>query len=112
MAGKPKVTANSKNIILWCPGCEELHVITNSGSNFNGDLVEPTCGGMSLYGKKPKQMTDEERCHFFITRGQLRFLSDCTHTLKCTTVAMVPVSEWPAKLEQKAARGTKGNCNG
>jgi hypothetical protein len=33
-----------------------------------------------------------ERCHVFITNGQIQFLDDCTHALKGQTV---PIPAWP-----------------
>lgn len=99
-ASEPLVTVSSKNIVLWCPGCEELHAVTRYDSHFDGDVVTPSCG-YSLYGKKPRTMQDKQRCHFYMTWGQLFFLSDCTHTLKGRRVAMVPVSEWATEANVK-----------
>lgn len=87
-----------------CPGCNARHSIwprplTNpeNGASweFNGDVDRPTVSPSLL---DVRQFTDPDRrgqvCHSFITDGQIRFLSDCTHTLAGQTVE---IPDWRLK---------------
>jgi len=64
-----------------CPGCGDPHVLT-TGWTFNGSYDRPTFSP-SLLVTKPN---GPERCHSFITDGQIRYLSDCTHAMAGQTV--------------------------
>lgn len=96
-------------IVLWCPGCERidpvdderhggLHMLPVSGDatkrpvwGWNLDLVNVTLTP-SILTKHGEG--DEFVCHSYLTNGQWRFLSDCTHPLKDQTVPMVELPSW------------------
>ena len=76
---------------MWCPGCEDMHVISNAWS-FDGDHEAPTFSPSILvnYGRVgPDGM--KRACHSFVVAGQWQFLSDSTHPLAGQTVPMVPI---------------------
>lgn len=88
---------------FWCPGCQEMHVVT-SGWSFNGDYERPTFSPSVLVTwRHPKGHTNanpapvgydgeyvEERCHTYITDGRIQFLGDCTHELAGQTIPLEP----------------------
>lgn len=94
---------------FWCPGCNEMHVVS-SGWSFNGNYDRPTftpsvlvtnghystkhkpgescwCTYNAEHPEAPTSFTCE-RCHSFVTDGQIQFLSDCTHELAGKTVSL------------------------
>ena len=85
----------------YCPGCEGMHNIHDSWV-FNGNVDCPTftpsvsVGGMTacmsnsgfkIVGKFVGAR-EKGKCHYFLTNGQLQFLSDCTHRLAGKTVPL------------------------
>lgn len=73
---------------IMCPGCKREHYI-NTGENIqgstwntNGDTERPTF--------IPSLLLDQGtyRCHSFVENGNIRFLDDCTHSLKGQTVEL------------------------
>ena len=90
-------------VAFMCPGCQQMHHVTVNGSRgwtFNGDGDKPTFSP-SVLVKGTVPITDAEHeaimfggqvtpvprvCHSFVTDGQIRFLSDCTHELVDQTV--------------------------
>lgn len=79
---------------FWCPGCDDLHAYTEVSGYWtrSGSDAAPSFSPSLLvtYGD-----ADQRRCHLYLTNGQLRFLSDCTHDLAGKTV---PLPEPPAWL--------------
>ncbi len=74
--------------VMWhCPGCGNAHCVTTKARNqcgaqwsWNGDLFKPTISPSVVAGNT---------CHCFVESGNIRFLSDCVHSLKGQTVPMV-----------------------
>ena len=77
--------------MFWCWGCDEYHGI-NVGPNgwkFNGDTQKPTLTpSLLVEPNKP-----EDRCHLFVTNGQIRYCGDCHHDLRGQTLDMAPFDE-------------------
>lgn len=81
----------------WCPGCKSAHAVPidapgKPGWSFNGDYERPTFTpsanvDYSGYGHVVAD-TQEKRCHCFVRNGNIEFLSDCSHALAGTTVAL------------------------
>lgn len=92
----------------WCPGCKTLHGIAirphtqdnGAGWTFTGTLECPTYEPSQK--SEWKGPTTTRVCHTFIRKGQIEFLSDCTHALKGQTVSMVPLPDW-ALIDQRRA---------
>lgn len=103
--------SGSYGIRWWCPGCECMHLVptrplTADGWEFNGDYARPTLSPSVLVHSHraliddnlegdaltaPENVCDTPNCHTFIRDGRIEFLTDCTHALAGTTVAMGPV---------------------
>lgn len=83
--------------LFWCPGCEMPHGFRVAGApgeptwDFDGNLEVPTFSPSLLVTWSDP--TGPRRCHLFLQAGQLRFLSDCTHSMAGRTVPLAP---WPA----------------
>lgn len=81
------------NIILGyyfdCPGCKTNHAIyvkpyknnKNASWTFNNDFKKPTFYPSILAKVEYTENNHISICHFFLTDGKFRFLSDCTHEL-------------------------------
>lgn len=92
---------------FWCPGCECGHYFRTapspSTSPFAGNAAIWTWDGneqqpivrpsiLVQYGGPDAGVNGAppRRCHFFVVRGELQFLTDCTHALAGKTVPMEP----------------------
>lgn len=62
--------------MIECPGCGMAHLFDNRWT-FNGDINKPTFSP-SMLARWP----ENNICHSFVTNGKIRFLGDCTHSLK------------------------------
>jgi len=81
--------------LIFCPACGNGHLF-DSRWTFNGNFDKPTFKpSMLVKGTVP--ITDWEHtkimngekiepkkliCHSFVTDGKIKFLSDCTHSMK------------------------------
>lgn len=77
---------------IWCPGCLDDHILR--GWTFNGDMARPTFSPSLLVTCRTGEGVPDKICHSFIENGQIRYLSDCTHAFKNTTVDL-PVIDKP-----------------
>lgn len=77
---------------FWCPGCK-MHHSFDARWSYNGNADSPTFTPSLLvqYPWGPDQI--ECRCHSFVTEGKIKFLGDCTHELKDTTVEIPEFKE-------------------
>lgn len=72
---------------ILCPACKCEHPFRIEGEGrpkwtWNGDEEKPTFSpSMLVWASRP-----EYRCHSFVKDGKIRFLSDCHHDMKNTTV--------------------------
>jgi len=97
-----------------CPACRFPHII-NKGWNWNGDAEKPTFSPSILL--RSSMLTDKGNsdieawreagfpkrdepfesvatvCHSFVTDGQIKFLSDCTHKFAGQTVDLMEFSQ-------------------
>lgn len=71
----------------WCPGCKMPHPIHVGDRNhlgaswgWNSSITKPTF--------VPSVNVANGRCHYFITDGQIRYLTDSQHALAGTTVEL------------------------
>ncbi len=75
-----------ESLTIRCPGCDDFHVLT--GWTWNGDLHFPSFMPSLLVrwrGEDEGKLV-ELVCHSYITSGKIRFLEDCTHSLRGQTV--------------------------
>lgn len=81
---KVKEIKSSKGLLLvfHCPGCGYDHAFEVPRWKWNGSLDRPTFKPSLLCNKDHPS----SRCHSFVTDGNIRFLPDCFHKLRSTTV--------------------------
>jgi hypothetical protein len=119
---RPWTGGGRSGFTYWCQGCETLHSVVTAREDsqhpcwgFNGNMEKPTFTPSVLvtsghympghdpakgcYCTKPPPDGEDwgfkcERCHTFITDGQVQFLSDCTHALAGQTL---PLPELPPR---------------
>ncbi len=81
---------NNDTLMFYCPGCELGHTIKHGGNgwSFDGDFDSPTIS--------PSVLTRGRnlRCHLFLKKGILQFLSDCTHKLKSQSIPIPDLPDW------------------
>jgi hypothetical protein len=79
------------NVVFWCPGCEEYHMVwittpntlTGAKWSWNGDDIKPTFNPSIL-------VNGRKRCHSYVRDGKIEYLNDCNHSLAGQTVALIP----------------------
>ena len=69
---------------MWCPGCEEMHVLPwkRGKWTFDGNVDAPTFTPSFLIRWKDEEGGVQLVCHFILTAGMLDFQPDCTHALR------------------------------
>ena len=97
----------------WCPACNELHPFAvdqpfanKARWSFDSNLNQPTFGPSMNIRTGPFPDGHLEVCHYFLRRGQLQYLGDCTHELKGKTVPLpdLPVRYLHPSGEQRMAK--------
>lgn len=104
--GKYLRTIEGDRLGFWCPGCEEMHVVT-SNWKWNNNTEQPTFSPSILVKSGHYASTNPDECwctfkgdkgsfecslcHSFVIDGNIQFLGDCTHKLKNQTVPMVEI---------------------
>lgn len=76
--------------VIFCPGCQGGHEFDKRWT-FNGDMEKPTFrNSLLVYGfKSPDpRFKGQPRCHSFVTKGMIEYLSDSEHALAGKTVAL------------------------
>lgn len=83
----------------WCPGCDSPHEFpvgasTDNGASwrFDNDMEKPSFTPSVHFGPGTSQC-----CHYFIVKGTIRYLPDCHHELKGTTIPLPEIP--PMELE-------------
>jgi hypothetical protein len=96
-------TSLGYHLLLWCPGCDQLHVIDYTGPDgvvpkvcweWDGNLTAPTISPSLLYTWTSGPERVEHVCHSHIVAGSWQFLADCTHTLRGQTVPLPALPTW------------------
>lgn len=119
-----KLRRTTDGYAYWCQGCEGMHVVRTDGAGawgFDGNLEHPTFTpsvlitsghyapgwkGPSCWCTYNAERPDRpapfkcERCHTFITAGEVLFLHDCTHALAGQTL---PLPDLPDELRDAGA---------
>lgn len=75
---------------FWCEPCNTHMWFDDKRWAWNGDYEKPTVSPSILWrgAAAADSGTSEGVCHLFIEGGQIRYLSDCTHSLAGQTVPM------------------------
>lgn len=94
-----------KGLAHWCPACNEAHAFAIEGKNssgacwtWDGDVEAPTFAPSMLIktGPYPHQPNEQPRidvCHYFLKKGIIEYLGDCTHHLKGQKINLPPLPE-------------------
>lgn len=90
----------------WCPACESMHQFALDGKNssgaqwtWDGQIENPTFTPSMLItinaASHPNHLVGEptDVCHYFLRRGVIEYLADCTHGLKGQRVVLPPLPE-------------------
>ena len=85
------VEGREDHYALWCPGCDDLHMITAAWT-WDGNLEAPTFDPSILCTGGPGG--DTYRCHSFLKAGVWEYLTDCSHAMAGQRVPMVPIPDW------------------
>ena len=77
---------------IFCPACKSLHAFDKRWK-FNGNYIKPTFIPSMLVHGNEKNLKETNgryghRCHSFVEDGKIRFLGDCSHDMKNTTVGL------------------------
>ena len=91
-----EMSDGGKGYVFFCPGCRYYHhfqVVPGSDASkpiwtWNGDMEKPTFTPSLLVNG-----STEQRCHLFVTNGQILYLGDCWHELKNTTIDLQEI-DW------------------
>lgn len=86
MSAKGKLRILEDGFAFWCPACQEYHEI-DAKWRFCGNTDRPTFQ-RSVPALTSTERSGEQICHSFVTNGQIRYLSDCTHDYRGQTVEM------------------------
>lgn len=81
-------------IRFWCSPCAHLsptgglHAVSVPAWRWNGDLDRPTI--------RPSVLTrrGDERCHLFVTDGQIEYLADSSHDAAGFTLDLGDLPAW------------------
>lgn len=103
----------------WCPACEEMHPLPDSGWKFSGDVNKPTFtpsfkhSGLRTVNVNGKWTGEWVRdaagnpvdgtCHYIITAGNIQFCPDSWHK-RSDIVAMPAI---PADLADDFGKETQ-----
>lgn len=85
-------TMQDNKVAFMCPGCKELHALNLDKSkrpcwDFNDSFFYPTfTPSINVKGENVPFV-----CHSYVTDGKIKFLNDCTHSLKGQTVGLPDV---------------------
>jgi hypothetical protein len=99
----------------WCPACGELHPFACEQAQHNGKLWTWD-GSVNFPTFSPAmdiriQAFGDNRpawiCHYFLRKGVIEFLGDCTHELAGQKRGLIPIPEHRAQRirNNEAARG-------
>lgn len=110
---------SGRGLAWWCPGCEELHVVSLDGPlrpggvncgpwSWNGDALAPTFSPSVNVRPDGWDPLDPHhalgRCHAVITGGMIAFCSDCQHALVGKCVPMPDLPPWHRDSDDPAYR--------
>lgn len=88
---------DGRALLMWCPGCDDLHRVAFVGEDGTHPAVEwDVSGSLERSTVAPSILVHSgggrsPRCHSFVRDGRWEFLSDCDHDLAGQTVDMVPL---------------------
>lgn len=94
-----KVACRGGRLWFQCPGCEDLHCVSDAWS-WEWPVPDDTDRVTISPSILVEGGSENVRCHSFLRDGRWEFLGDCTHALAGQTVDMVPLPEWFVMQDQ------------
>lgn len=91
--GKTMQDGQIKSLLVFCLGCDSVHVIPVPRWTWDGNGEVPTVTpSVSIkWGNAP----DSRHCHFNVTNGQIVYHGDTTHEYAGKTIDMPEIpDEW------------------
>lgn len=84
------------SVLLWCPGCDELHQVTVPTEGVEGDTWQWNGKLDETLSVEPSILVrfSDRVCHSFLRDGIWDFLGDSGHALAGQKVPMVPLPDW------------------
>lgn len=81
---------------IHCPACKNSHVFDERWT-FDGNYETPTFSPSMLVheDKTWRENSNDKhghRCHSYVRKGVMEFLSDCTHSMKNTRVELEEIN--------------------
>lgn len=105
-----KLRRLTTSLAHWCPACKRMHVFAvespfRNGAQWkwDGNVELPTfTPSMNIRTNPPEDPHYQPQamssvCHYFLTKGVIQFLGDCTHAMKGQHV---PLPELPTETER------------
>jgi len=95
MIARLETESGTDYLWFYCGGCKTHHCVpvTNPARwAWNGSTDKPTLTPSILVTYDMGEDHTPNRCHSFVTNGEIQYLSDCTHALAGQTV---PLEEMP-----------------
>ena len=71
-----KIRKYATGFLIWCPGCNEAHLIDTSRWKWDGNEDSPTVHP-SLKISTSTATETRVKCHFILTKGIINFCGDC-----------------------------------
>ena len=89
--------AGKETLVFFCEGCNDNHSVIIKGSNcpiwaWNGSEKTPTFSPSVRvrYGSNPQS----KMCHFYVRKGIIEYLHDCTHKFKDSNIPLKEFDLW------------------
>lgn len=83
---KRVITPDGERFMYYCVACNGNCWFDLKSWKWDMDYDYPTVGPSVLH-----QSRSGEKCHSFISRGVIEYLSDSTHSMSGTKVDMIPL---------------------
>lgn len=100
--------ASSWTYAHWCPACNSLHdfaidqAFTNGARwTWDGDVQLPTMTPSMNITIGPYGDGKMNICHYYLSKGKLLFLNDCTHGLSAQTVDLPDIPDDALKFSRE-----------
>lgn len=92
-----------RSLFFWCPGCDDLHMVTTPKWDWDENRESPTISPSILVRYDFRVDRPSLVCHSFLRAGRWEFLGDCTHAFAGQRVDMIPVPDWLVAEEARDA---------
>jgi len=77
-------------LCVYCPACDELHHF-NDTWRVTDETTAPTVTPSLLVTTSKGENAEKSICHFYIRKGRIDYLGDCSHKLRGQNFPMPPI---------------------